>query len=534
MYDYVIAGAGSAGCVLADRLSRDPGVRVLLVEAGGVDRHPYLRIPKGVGKLFGDPSYSWHYRTRPMRPGGNPDMWVRGKVLGGSSSVNGMVYNRGTRADWDGLEALGNPGWGWDSLLPAFRAIENNALGASPTRGTGGPLHVSTVRDPDPLCDELITTGESLGLRAVPDVNEHDGERIGYTMATIKAGQRFSAARAFLRPARSRPNLAVAANTTVTRVLFDGDKATGVRVRKADGTSEEIRARREVVLSLGSLATPKLLQLSGIGPAEALRAAGVDVRLDRPLVGARLREHRCLALRFRLNAPLGANRQLAGSLAQARTGAAYLLTRKGPLARPAYDVMAFLKSRPDAERPDAEVLLAPWSLGALKPGKPAEVEREPGVSACAMVLRPTSEGSLTITSADPDAGLDIDPGYFATEHDRRVTADLFRRLRDYFATDPIASRIRRETFPGPGVASDSEEDIVRSALDGGYCGFHAIGTCAMGSAPEDVTDPELRVRGVDNLRVVDASVLPVMVAGNLNGPVMAMAWRTAGSILADR
>ncbi|MFF0224075.1 GMC family oxidoreductase [Streptomyces sp. NPDC004629] len=534
MYDYVIAGAGSAGCVLADRLSRDPGVRVLLVEAGGPGRHPYLRIPKGVGKLFGDPSYSWHYRTRPVRPGGNPDMWVRGKVLGGSSSVNGMVYNRGTRADWDGLAALGNPGWGWDSVLPAFRAIENNALGASPTRGTGGPLHVSTVRDPDPLCDELIATGEAFGLRAVPDVNEHDGERIGYAMATIKAGQRFSAARAFLRPARSHRNLVIAAHTVVTGVLFDGDKATGVRVRTADGSSEEIRARREVILSLGSLGTPKLLQLSGIGPAEALRAAGVDVRLDRAMVGARLREHRCLALRFRLNAPLGANRRLAGSFAQARTGAAYLLTRKGPLARPAYDVMAFLKSRPDAERPDAEVLLAPWSLSALNPGRPAEVEREPGVSACAMVLRPTSEGSLAITSADPDAALDIDPGYFSSAHDRKAAGDLFRRLRDFFATDPIASRIRRETFPGAAVASDSEEDVVRSALDGGYCGFHAIGTCAMGSAPQDVIDPELRVRGVDNLRVVDASVLPVMVAGNLNGPVMAMAWRAAESLLGDR
>ncbi|MFF8450035.1 GMC family oxidoreductase [Streptomyces leeuwenhoekii] len=534
MYDYVIAGAGSAGCVLAERLSRDPGVRVLLVEAGGPDRHPYLRIPKGVGKLFGDPSYSWHYRTRPLRPGGNPDMWVRGKVLGGSSSVNGMVYNRGTRADWDGLEALGNPGWGWDAILPAFRAMEHNALGASPTRGTGGPLHVSTVRDPDPLCDELIATGEACGLRPVPDVNEYDGERIGYAMATIRAGRRFSAARAFLRPARSRPNLVVAVNTTVTQVLLDGDKATGLRVRRADGSSEEVRARREVILSLGSLATPKLLQLSGIGPAEVLRAAGVDVRLDRPLVGARLREHRCLALRFRLDTPLGANRKLATPFAQARTGAAYLLTRKGPLARPAYDVMAFLKSRPDAERPDAEVLLAPWSLGALTPGKPAAVEREPGVSACAMVLRPTSEGALAITSGEPDAALDIDPGYFSTAHDRQVAGDLFRRLRDYFGTDPIASRIRHETFPGPAVSSDSEDDVVRSALDGGYCGFHAIGTCAMGPAPEDVTDPELRVRGVDNLRVVDASVLPVMVAGNLNGPVMAMAWRAAESLLAAR
>ncbi|MEH0421281.1 GMC family oxidoreductase [Streptomyces sp. B21-083] len=527
LYDYIIAGAGSAGCVLAERLSREPGNRVLLVEAGGADRHPYLRIPKGVGKLFGDPTFSWHYRTRPVREGGNPEVWVRGKVLGGSSSVNGMVYNRGSRADWDELEGLGNPGWGWDSVLPAFRAIENNALGPSLTRGAAGPLRVSTVRDPDPLCDELIATGRAFGLRDIPDVNEEDGERIGYTMATIAAGQRFSAARAFLRPARSRPNLTVARETTVTRVLFDGDKAVGVRVRKTGGQEEDVRARREVILSLGSLATPRLLQLSGIGPAEVLRSAGVDVRLDRPTVGARLREHRCLALRFRLNAQLGVNRFLATPAAQARTGAAYLLTRRGPLARPAYDVMAFLKSRPERERPDTEVLLAPWSLAALQPGKPASVEREPGISACAMALRPTSEGALAITSADPDAGLDIDPGYFSSEHDRQVTADLFGRLRDFFAVDPIASRIRHETFPGPDVSSDSQDDIVRSALDGGYCGFHAIGTCAMGSGADDVTDTQLRVRGVDNLRVVDASVLPVMVSGNLNGPVMAMAWRAA-------
>ncbi|MEH0580608.1 MULTISPECIES: GMC family oxidoreductase N-terminal domain-containing protein [Streptomyces] len=527
MYDYVVAGAGSAGCVLAERLSQDPGTRVLLVEAGGADRHPYLRVPKGVGKLFGNPAFSWHYRTRPLREGGAPEVWVRGKVLGGSSSVNGMVYNRGGRADWDELEGLGNPGWGWEAVLPAFRAVEDNILGPSPTRGTGGPLHVSTVRDPDPLCDELIATGREFGLRSVQDVNEEDGERIGYAMATIRAGQRFSAARAFLHPARSRPNLTVARNTTVTRVLFDGDKANGVRVRRADGHEEDVLVRREVILSLGSLATPRLLQLSGIGPADVLRAAGVDVRLDRSHVGARLREHRCLALRFRLGVPLGANRQLATPAARARTAAAYALTRRGPLARPAYDVMAFLKSRPDAERPDAEVLLAPWSLAALQPGRPAEVEREPGVSACAMVLRPTSEGSLAITSADPDAGLDIDPGYFSSTYDRRVCADLFRRLREFFATDPIASRVRHETFPGPDIRSDAEEEIVRSALDGGYCGFHAIGTCAMGPGTDDVTDARLRVRGVDGLRVVDASVLPVMVSGNLNGPVTAMAWRAA-------
>jgi choline dehydrogenase len=529
MIDYVIVGAGSAGCVLANRLSEDPGIRVLLIEAGGSDRGPLYRIPKGFGKLFDDPGKVWQYPTRPFGPSAQAEIWPRGRVLGGSSSINGMVYNRGQRADYDELVRLGNPGWGWDTILPIFRAIEDNALGATETRGAGGPLHVSLPRDPDPLCEEMIAAGTALGLTAMPDINESDGERIGHAMATIKDGRRFSAARAFLHPLRDRRNLTVVTGTVVTELLFGGDKVIGVRARDAKGGVVDYLARREVVLSLGSLATPKLLQLSGIGPSDVLRATGVGVRLDRAGVGAHMREHRCLALKFRLKDDLGYNRLLSTPARQGVTALKYLLNRKGPLAAPAYDVIAFLKSRPELDRPDAQLLMGPWSVATYKAGETVTVEREPGVSVVAEVLRPTSEGSVAITSADPDAPLRVDPGYFGSDHDRRVGVDLFHRMREFFAQEPIAARLMHETFPGMEVRSD--EDIIDAALDGGYCGYHAIGTCAMGPDDGHVVDSHLRVRGVDNLRVVDCSVLPTMVSGNLNGPIMAMAWHAADLIL---
>ena len=528
MFDYVIAGAGSAGCVLANRLTADPRTRVLLIEAGGRDRSPLIRVPKGVGKLFMDPRVSWNYRTRPLKPGGPTEQWTRGRVLGGSSSVNGLIYNRGQRADYDELVRLGNPGWGWDTMLPAFRAIEANAFGPSPTRGGEGPLHVCAPAGLDPLCDRLIATGATLGLTPVADVNESDEERVGPAMCTMLAGRRWSAADAFLHPVRERPNLAVLTGTRVTEILFRGDRAVGLRTRSPGGAVTDHHAAREVVLSLGGLETPRLLHLSGIGPAEVLRAAGVGVRLDRAGVGARLREHRGLAMRVRLNTDAGLNRTLLRPAGQALAVLKYAAGRRGPLATPAYEVMAFVKTRPEAERPDGMLLLAPWSAGRSVPGRSVGIDREPGFSLAGQVLRPTSEGTVAITSADPDADLDIDPGYFRTAHDREAGTGLMRRMREFAAAEPIASWVAGETYPGPGVRS--EEDIVDAALTGGFCGFHAVGTCAMGPADEDVVDPELRVRGVSGLRVVDCSVLPVLVAGNLNGPVMAMAWHAADLI----
>ena len=400
--DYVIAGAGSAGCVLANRLSEDPNITVLLIEAGGPDRSPLFRVPKGSGKLFDSERHMWHYATTPFGPNPHSEQWMRGKVLGGSSSINGMIYNRGHRADWDGLERLGNKGWGWNDMLPIFKDFEDNVLGPSPTRGVGGPVHVSVPRDPDPLCEEMISAGASFGLQRVEDINESDQARIGYATSTIRDGRRVSASSAFLKPALNRPNLTVRTGTHVEHVVFHDGRAVGLRVA-AKGGSTTVHADTRSHPEPGEPQHPEGVASVGDRTTERPGCCGCR-RPPRP------RQRGTWATRTplrhaaaALNEDLGYNRQLSSSVAQALTAARYLATRKGPLAAPSFDIVGFVKSEPDVERPDGQIMLGPWTIPPYNVGEPVAIERQAGVSCLGMVLRPTSEGSIEITSADPSA-----------------------------------------------------------------------------------------------------------------------------------
>ena len=529
-FDYLVVGAGSAGCVLANRLSADPETSVLLVEAGDSDRNnPLISIPRGFGELLGDRESVWHYPTRPFGPNQQIEYWVRGKTLGGSSSVNGMVYNRGEPDDYETLRALGNDEWGWEDMLPAFRSIEAHPFGPSATRGGDGPLHLSTAGRGERLLEDVVEAGVEMGWRRVPDHNDAEGERIGFAMATIRDGRRWSAADAFLHPIADRPNLTVALGVRVARILVDDGRAIGVEVRR-DGKTEEFFAAREVILCAGALATPKLLQLSGIGERTTLDAAGVRQVVDSPNVGAGMREHRVFTLQYRLTEDVGYNRLLATSEGRQQSMARYEAQRDGPMAAPSFDLVGFFKTRPELKRPDAQIQVAPISMLPPQPGRGIEIERDPGLLCIAYMLRPTSKGAVRITSSEPDADLDIEPGYLITDHDRQTTVDIVRSVRRFFATSALEKWIEHET--APGVEVQTSQEIIDAGLRTGSAGYHAIGTAAMGPDDDDVVDTRLRVRGVSGLRIMDASVLPTMVSGNLNGPIMAMAWR-AGDLILD-
>jgi len=529
--DYIVVGAGSAGCPLANRLSSDPTRTVLLLEAGPTDKTPMIRMPKGFGKLGSNPKYAWHFPQQTFPPKYQKEMWVRGKVLGGSSAINGLVYNRGNQPDFEHLADLGLTKWGWDEVVAAYRAVEDNSLGASPTRGSGGPLKVSPVQDPDPICDEVIAAGGTLGWKSVDDLNETDDERIGYAMTTIRKGERWSSARAFIHPIADRPNLTIETGAVAVKLLRDGDHITGVRVRR-DGVEEDHHARREVILSLGSVNSPRLLQLSGIGPADVLREAGVDVVVDSPRVGAGMLEHRCFVTHYRLNKNVGYNKHLSTVPRQTLSALRYFATHRGPMTTPAYDVIAFVKTKPDLDRPDAQLLTSPFSLAGYNVKRP-RLEREPGMQIIGYVLRPESEGSITITSADPDVPATIVPNYFASAYDREVGIGLFRAMRQLFDAEPLASYIDHETHPGTAVDSGDDDAIIENALTSGYCGYHSVATVAMGTDDSYALDPELRVRGVEGLRVVDTSVVPTMVSGNCNAPMMAFGWMAGNLILGE-
>ncbi|MBB4613028.1 GMC family oxidoreductase [Novosphingobium taihuense] len=529
-FDYVIAGAGAAGCVLANRLSADLRIRVCLVEAGPRDTHPFIAMPKGLAKVMADPKHLWAYASQPDAcTGGESETWVRGRVLGGSSSINGMMYVRGQPADFDALAELTSSDWSWAEIGPAYAALENHELGPGEMRGNSGPLRVSMPTIRDALSEAQIAAGEAIGLPRKVDVNCPDnGDGIGLTPRTIYKGKRQSAATAFLRPAESRPNLTVLTDATVDRVIFDGARARGVEIMQS-GLRSMVPCHGEVILCGGAMASPAILERSGIGRPEVLAAIGVPLVHASPEVGENLIEHRGLIVQWKLRKDVSQNKQFKG-WRLLRSVLQYYLTRTGPMSSAAYELGAWFRTMPGLNRPDAQMLIAPFSFDFAKNRQ--DVERFPGMHVVVYPLRPTSRGSIHATTGDPDTAATFQPNYRANEADRSAMINAVRMVRRWAEQPSLAELIEEETMPGPAFASDA--DILAAYDRFGTCGYHAVGSCRMGKDPASVVDPATRVRGVEALRIVDTSIMPIIPAGNTQGPTMAMAWRAADLILQDR
>ena len=531
-YDVVIVGAGVGGCVLAHRLSEDPTRRVLLLESGPPDNNPLIHMPKGLAKLRRDGRYMWNFDVYQRATDTGPvRQWFRGRTLGGSSSINGMIYTRGQPSDYEDLAALTSDDWNWERMLEAFKAVEDHSLGASASRGRGGPLKI-TAFDHDCGAEEvmeaLIKSSEAQGLQRRQDVNDTDhGSKIGYSVRTIHKGRRQSAAVAFLRPAQQRPNLVIRTGVLADRVLFEGTRAVGVECRDADGGVVRFGGRR-IVVSAGSLCSPAILQRSGIGHPDLLARHGIPVVSARPAVGENLIEHTSLTLMYRSRGPSN-NRWYRGAGALL-SGIRYLTMRTGPLAHAVFEVTGLYKIRPDAGRPEGQLNFGPHSfLDFHKTTR--RPDTQPGFMLLPFPLRPRSKGQVFIESRDPTVVPRIVFDPLADPEDRRELIAGVRLARRIVASPPLSQYALEETTPGIEVQTD--EQILDAYARLGGPAYHAAGTCRMGADDESVVDPQTRVRGVENLNVVDLSIFPILTSGNTYVPVAALAWRAADMIAAQ-
>ncbi len=529
-FDFIVTGAGSAGCAVAARLSESGRYRVLLLEAGGKDRNPWIHIPMGFSQVYANPRVNWMYESEPeAQLGGRRLYQPRGKVLGGTSSINGMVYMRGNAADYDEWRQRGCTGWDWDSVLPYFKQAEHQERGANAFHGVGGPLHVSDQPRRSELADRVVAAAIQAGLPAIEDFNDGRQEGAGYFQSTTGKRRRWSTATAYLRPARHRANLVVRPNAHATRILIEHGEAVGVAY-VSGGTTHIARSRGEVIVSGGVFNSPQLLQLSGIGPGALLQEMGIAVVHDLPAVGSHLQDHFYVRLAYRCTRPITMNELANSAPRKALALAQYMLFRGGPLAANGVTAGAFARSDPRLERPDLQFNFSPWSY-ASRDARGAVAHPFPGFSLSAVHLRPDSRGSVDVKSPDPLVPPAIRFNFLQTQSDIQALTAGMRLARRFTQQPALAPYVAEELLPGPGVNTDAEfEANIRANANSN---LHPVGTCRMGPEGGTVVDPRLRVHGVGRLRVADASIMPTVPAGNTNAPSIMIGEKAAAMILED-
>lgn len=524
-FDYIIIGAGSAGCVLANRLSDNPANRVLLLEAGGKDNYIWVKIPVGYLYCIGNPRTDWMMKTEAEAGlNGRSLVYPRGRILGGCSSINGMIYMRGQSRDYDHWRQLGNTGWGWDDVLPYFMRSEDNAAGADDLHGEGGEWRVESQRLSWEILDAFHDACLSAGIPATDDFNRGNNEGVGYFKVNQRRGLRWSSATAFLKPALKRRNLKVLTNAQVDSLQMDGRRVTGVHFRHGN-VLKSATAEGDTILSAGAIGSPQIMQLSGIGPAALLGRHGITVRHELPGVGSNLQDHLQIRAIYRVGNTVTLNERAGSLFGRARIALEYALRRSGPMSMAPSQLGVFTKSDAALDTPDLQYHVQPLSLDAF--GQP--LHDFPAITASVCNLRPQSRGSVTIRSADPADKPMIQPNYLSTPGDRMVAANSLRLTRRIMAQAPLAPFTPQEYLPG--VEFNSDDDLANKAGDIGTTIFHPVGTARMGSDADAVVDDQLRVHGIDGLRVVDASIMPTITSGNTNSPTVMIAEKGADMIL---